>query len=324
MYCGFWALLTPFILWLAKRYRLERNSWLPRLLFHTFVASALAILQRAVYQLIVMLVRRTPDAPFDWDRFSRAVFGFFDYGLHIYFVILFISHALEYYKRYQEQQLLAEHLKSELASAELQTLKMQLHPHFLFNTLHSIAMLVRKNANSDAIRMITGLSKLLRYTLKTFVTQDVPVRQELELMKLYLDIQQTRFKKRLQVKLDIARDVGNARLPIFILQPLLENAILHGIAPKAEGGQIEIRVERKNAKLCIQISDDGTGLKDDWQRLKRNGIGLRNTEARLKKFYGEGYSFEAINRNDGGTTVNMKIPFNEVDILELDDRDHRD
>jgi LytS/YehU family sensor histidine kinase len=199
-------------------------------------------------------------------------------------------------------------LETQLAQAQLQTLKMQLHPHFLFNTLNAIAGLVRDSRNKAAVNMLAGLSDLLRYTLENAGKQEVPLKEELEFLELYLDIQQMRFSDRLRVELQIEPETLGALVPNLILQPLVENAIRHGVSRRAASGTIGVSAKRDDALLCIRIYDDGPGLKRD----KGRGVecvGLSNTRARLRQLYSEDQRFSLTEREGGGVEATLIIPF---------------
>jgi len=203
----------------------------------------------------------------------------------------------------------AAELEKGLAQAKLQALQMQLNPHFLFNTLHSISSLMHKDIEA-ADKMITRLSDLLRAALEGAGTQEVSLRQELKLLELYLAIEKIRFGNRLTVKLDVAADVLEAQVPNLILQPLVENAIRHGIEPRARPGRIELQAHRQNGVLAVVLSDDGTGLGQNGAI--REGIGLSNTRARLRELYGSAHRFELASGPQGGVRVELNIPYHDV------------
>ncbi|MEA2446287.1 MAG: two-component system, LytTR family, sensor kinase, partial [Thermoleophilales bacterium] len=213
------------------------------------------------------------------------------------------------YFRYREREFRASQLESQLAQAQLQTLKMQRQPHFLFNTLHGIAGLVRDNRNKAAVNMLAGLSDLLRYTLENAGKQEVPLKEELEFLELYLDIQQMRFSDRLRVEMQIEPETLDALVPNLILQPLVENAIRHGTSRRAASGTVGVMARRDNGLLRIQIYDDGPGLKRDDGVKPVEGVGLSNTRARLVQLYGERQKFALSERESGGVEATLVIPF---------------
>lgn len=187
---------------------------------------------------------------------------------------------------------------------------MQLQPHFLFNTLHSVSALIHKDPVS-ADRMIARLGDFLRLTLENAGTQEVSLQEELEFLKCYLEIERVRFRERLTVQMNIEPQTLNARLPNLILQPIVENAIKHGIAPRTKPGRIEIEARRFNGILHVQITDNGPGLPANGGsgRIVKGGVGLANTEARLQQLYGSDHRLDLANTSKGGLTVILEIPF---------------
>jgi two-component sensor histidine kinase len=203
-----------------------------------------------------------------------------------------------------------EALVDRLEQARLQALRLQLQPHFLFNALNTITALVHRDPRS-AERMVTGLSELLRASLGPGGDQEVRLDRELELVRHYLDIQQVRFADRLMVALAVDADTHEAMVPSLMLQPLVENAILHGIASRAAGGTVAIAAKRRNGMLLIDVTDDGIGASESYGEA-REGVGLGNTRARLRSLYGERHRFEAGPRPGGGYHVVIEIPYHTV------------
>jgi LytS/YehU family sensor histidine kinase len=228
------------------------------------------------------------------------------FNLLIYWVILAVSQAFDYYRKYRERELRAAELERSLVQAKLQALQMQLNPHFLFNTLHSISSLMHQDIEA-ADKMIVRLSELLRAALDHANTQQVALRKELELLKLYLAIEQIRFGGRLTVALEIPEETLEAQVPNLILQPLVENAIRHGIEPRKRPGVIQLRARRQNGELALEVSDNGTGLREG--KPLREGVGLSNTRARLRELYGPAHHFEIRSEPDSGVRVALTIPF---------------
>lgn len=299
-----WFLLTPVIVALAARFPIARKRWLPRVGLHLFFAVLLSIVQFTLYNLAALFVQ---SSPISFARVAQLVIGNFDYGILIYFVILFVQHAWRYYERMQAEQVRAAQLQAELATAQLHALKMQLHPHFLFNTLNAISVLVHENPRV-ASRMVELLSDLLRYTLKSASTQEVTLQQELEFLRLYLEIEQTRFGDRLTVQLNAAPETLNARVPNLILQPLVENAIHHGVAKRRGEGLLEINAVRENGALRLSVRDNGYGVEPKDERNGR-GLGLANTRARLQTLYGAQSELRLEQIAEGGTRAVIVLPF---------------
>ena len=307
-----WAPLTPAIVWLARRYPLVDNGWKRNLLVHLPAVLAMSVLHSAAATVITLTID-----PFDgmgespktfWPRFLSRLLGSFGSDLLVYGAVIGICYALDYYRKYRERELLATRLEAQLAQAELDSLRMQLHPHFLFNTLNSIVGLVRDNKNQAAVNMLVGLSDLLRHTLDSSSRQEVELREELNFIKLYLSIQEIRFSDRLRVELDIDPATTKALVPNLILQPLAENALRHGIARSAASGVIGINSVVANGQLRLTVYDNGAGLPDDWQLKGSAGIGLANTAARLQQLYDDNHQFDIRNRNEGGVEVMIMMP----------------
>jgi len=304
--CG-WAMLTPPVFWLARRYPLERGKILRSLLVHLVAGTIYSLLSLVIYLFVYLLVNETV-----WDvtflRFQFLFVSEFHTCLLIYLIIVGLTHAYEYYSRYRERELAASHLQTRLAQAELDILKMQLHPHFLFNTLNTISVLMNKDVKA-ADRMLGNLSDLLRAALKNAHTNEVPLRQELEFLNCYLEIEQTRFSDRLKVSRSIDPLALDASVPSLILQPLVENAIRHGIAPRVDTGHVEILARRINGSVELRIRDDGPGLEEGFQSDFDQHIGLSNTRARLAQLYGSDHRFDLSNSPEGGAVATIFIPF---------------
>jgi LytS/YehU family sensor histidine kinase len=294
--------------WLAKRFRLARGDWALKLGLHVLIAIGLAFIDRAVFEFIWMNATATPERPFSLKTFYQVLLRYFDYGFYIYFIILLLNHALEYYRRFQDEQLSASQLKAELAQAQLQALKMQLHPHFLFNTLNAIAVLIEEDPKA-ARAMLGQLSDLLRLTLENVETQEVPLRQELEFLDQYLRIQQTRFGERLAIRKAIDPATIEASVPYLILQPLVENAIRHGIAPRDAAGTVRIGASRSGDRLRLIVEDDGLGLAKDGRSQEGTGIGLGGTRARLQQLYAGRATFDLQPRVPTGAIATLDLPF---------------
>ena len=312
IYAYQWAALTPFILWLSRRAPIERSKWVRSLSVHIGASILMGFTTRVLHDLMFFFLLADSSRHFSFGRLLMNVYFMTDYGVMIYWLILLVSHAIDYQKRYREGQVRATKLEAQLAQAQLQALKMQLQPHFLFNTLHSISALVHKNADA-ADRMIARLGDFLRLTLENGGTQEVSLGQELEFLKCYLEIERIRFQDRLTVQMDIEPQTLDARLPNLILQPIVENAIRHGIAPRTSAGRIEIEARRLNGTLRVQVTDNGPGIPEDLSSgaIVKEGVGLSNTEARLKQLYGADHRLDLSNTPKGGLTVLLEIPFRE-------------
>jgi len=298
------ALLSVPVIRLAQYFRFEVGMWKRSLCVHA-VGS---ILFSFAYMVLRACVGQWQSQASFNEVFRHLLVKTWHFNLLIYWVIVAVSNAFDYYRKYRERELRASELEKGLAQAKLQALQMQLNPHFLFNTLHSISSLMHKDIEA-ADRMITRLSDLLRAALDSARTQEVTLQQELELLELYLAIEKTRFGSRLTVKTNIAPETLGAQVPSLILQPLVENAIRHGIEPRARPGCIELRSQRVDGALLLAVSDDGAGL--DGRGEIKEGVGLSNTRARLRELYGADHHFQLSRRASGGVRVELRIPFRE-------------
>ncbi|HXU35115.1 MAG TPA: histidine kinase [Blastocatellia bacterium] len=313
IYAYIWACLTPLILWLARRFRIDRGRWLRGLLVHLAASLVIGVATRVLHDLMLFFFLAESGWNFSFVKLLMNVYFMTDYGAMVYWLILLISYSFDYHRRVREGEVRATRLKAQLAQAQLDALKMQLQPHFLFNTLHSISALVHKNANA-ADKMIARLGDFLRQTLENAGTQEVSLQQELEFLKCYLDIERIRFEDRLTVQMDIEPGTLDARLPNLILQPIVENAIRHGISQQTCPGRIDIEARRLNGTLQIQVTDNGPGLisNSNSGTIVKEGVGLANTQARLKQLYGEDHRLDLSNTVRGGLTVLLEIPFREL------------
>jgi sensor histidine kinase YesM len=222
-------------------------------------------------------------------------------NIMVYWGIVAVSQAINYFRKYQEREL-------RLSQAELQALRTQLHPHFLFNTLNAIAELVHSDPEA-ADRSIVRLSELLRFSLASEKTQEVALKEEIEFLEQYVEIHKTLMRDRLHVRLNIDPETLDAAVPNMILQPLVENAIKHGISPRREGGNIEVHARRLDDKLYVEITDDGLGMSEDGEQ---GGVGLINTRERLKHLYNDTHTFNVSSFPGRGVTIRISVPFKEA------------
>ena len=303
-----WALATPGILWLGRRFPLPARRWPLHAAVHlTACLSFVFLLDLGAVWYWPHLVPLQPGAKPLLARAARLfVVWIFSDGL-LYWTILAVSSAADHYRRFRERELTASQLETQLARADLQGLKMQLHPHFLFNALHTIGSLVRTGDRDNAVKVTAGLGDLLRRMLDGAAQQEVPLKQELDFIRSYLDIEQIRFRDRLQVSFQVDPEVLDARVPHLILQPLVENAIRHGIAPHLFAGQVSVGARKVNGRLQLVVRDDGPGVGDG--DAARPGIGLSNSRARLARLYGEDFALEVSNLPQGGLQARIELPF---------------
>lgn len=313
--CYLLALSTPLVLWLARRFPLERQYWPRTVALHLSLSAALSILISSCDYLL-----------FTWyfkgayyiavSVAFRVVLYNLDRPMEIYWLILLMSQGYNLYHRYQREELRASQLQSLLAQTQLQALKMQLHPHFLFNTLHSISSLLNKDTEA-ARKMITRLGDFLRLTLENSGMQEVTLQQEIEFLNGYLEIERVRFQDRLTTHLEVEPQTLDAQVPNLILQPLVENAIRHGIAPRSTPGHIEISAMQVGDVLRLSVKDNGPGLSENHVPSNRYkpGLGILNTRARLEHLYGNAQRLDIANDPGGGLIVTIEIPATSLPTL---------
>ncbi|HEX6048594.1 MAG TPA: histidine kinase [Gemmatimonadaceae bacterium] len=315
-----WALVTPIIFHAAERFPFRRGATGRAIAVHLVIA----ILVGSAVELVWMwpslwlagvlepeqMARMRPSAA---EIFSGAILSRLLSGIFTYAAVLGIANAFGYYRRFREREVRAAQLEAQLALAQVQALKMQVHPHFLFNTLHAVTVLIREDP-AAATRVVTRLGDLLRLTLSRATTAQVSFRRELEILTLYLDIERTRFHDRLVVRYDVQPATLSALVPDLILQPLVENAIKHGVSPNAGTGCIDVHSRRDGEWLVLEIRDNGAGLAPGER--PRDGVGLTTTKARLERLYGARHELTLENHPEGGFVARIRVPFQ----LSADDR----
>ena len=311
------AAFTPAIMWLGRRWPLnDGNRWRPMALH--FAASVVFSLISAALEVPVLLALDM--LPASWGRmsFATAFWSLVPYDLHggilRYWAVIALQalFRLNQEARRREREALelkiqSSQLSEQLTSSQLSALKMQLHPHFLFNTLSAIMVLVRGQKGRQAEMMLSRLSDLLRHTLDNVETQEVPLWRELDFLRLYLSIEQVRFEDRLRVRIDAGPEVSDALVPHLALQPIVENAVLHGLGQSEEPVLIHVSASRVNGQLQLMVADDGPGFATPVSEEK--GIGLANTRNRLERLYGAEATFSAENRSPQGVQVKMCLPY---------------
>lgn len=309
-----WGILGLFIGQMSRKFPLENDVRRRNLAIHILIS------------LLLSLVHLTAVAFFRWTFFqhSNQILPFkttwfftatssFHLNLLIYWAVLGVNFAFNYYRKYNERELTSARLEKQLKQAQLDALQMQMQPHFLFNALHSISTLARKNDNQKVVKMIAGLGGLLRHSLTKNALQEIPLYKEIEFSKKYLAIEQMRFQDRLHIYFSISPETVNARVPNLILQPLIENALRHGVSPTSKSSVIEISSVREDGNLLLSVRDDGIGLSKNWETKNERGVGIINIEARLESLYGASQSLELSNLEEKGMCATIKIPFRTVD-----------
>jgi two-component system LytT family sensor kinase len=311
------ALLMPVVVWAARRFPFDTGNRLRALAVH-----AVGALTFSAYCFVTMLGMRFilwdnggKWASATWpEYFQRHMLEQLDWSLMVYAVIVGMAHAVAYYHESQQRKVRAAQLETQVVEARLRTLQAELHPHFLFNTLHAISTLVHRDPEL-ADRMISRLSDLLRITFDRSGEAKVSLKDEIDFLQKYLDIEQTRFQDRLRVSVQIEPDALDGEVPRMILQPIVENAIKHGIAGRHGGDHVHISAGLSRGsdgelrdRLWMQVRDNGGGLQVRTLRALRTGVGLANTRDRLDCLYGRLYRLEFSDR-DGGLSVLIEIPF---------------
>lgn len=313
-----WALLTPVILLFGRQFLLGRRHWLGPIALHLLLSAAFSAFGLCLEGVLYSRLHLFPSLVGGWREMSAELFvrGFHG-GILNYWIVLGVQWGALYYRGFQERsqevlkvELRASELQSQLVSAQLTALRMQLQPHFLFNTLNAIMVLVRQQKARDAERMLGYLGDLLRGVLEDVDAQEVSLRRELEYLQLYLAIEQVRFPDRLRVEIAADPATQAASVPQFILQPIVENAIRHGIGRSLSAGHILISAAKTNDTVELRVQDDGPGFTPG-DPSEEQGIGLANTRARLQQLYGEEARLEIGNRAHGGGVVTVTVPFRD-------------
>jgi len=294
-----WVLLTLAIIRIDRLVPLDGTGWRGALAVHLCASVLMSVLQPlAMVALMRALGWGTNPKPF-WEVGKASIVGSFHVNMTFYWGVMGVRYILGNYLR-------ASQLEAQLAQSQLQALKMQLHPHFLFNTLHTISVLMAEDPKS-ANRTLVRLSDLLRMTLDDVGAQVVPLKREMDFLEGYLEIERTRFHDRLDVRVAIEPGAWDARVPTFLLQPLVENAIRHGISPHARPGRVEISARRDGDDLALEVRDNGGGL--NGSGASPRGVGITTTRARLERLYGEAHRFEIGDAPGGGVVARVVLPF---------------
>lgn len=309
IYPYLWAFGTVLVLWLADRFPVEGRLWRRNLPLHLLFATAFVIVISGFFQIIHFNLMSAPGRHYDPAQTLRWIIYNSSENYGIYGLLVLLNQVFRYYRRYREGELRSSRLQTQLTQAQLEALKMQLQPHFLFNTLHSISALLHRDPDA-ADRMIARLGDFLRLTLENSGEQEVSLQKELEFLTCYLEIERVRFQDRLTTSVEVEPAALDVPVPNLILQPIVENALRHGIAQTRGPGRVEISAKRENSALRIRVRDNGPGLAaitrpDDGLK---EGLGLSNTRARLEQLYGAAHRFELENAPGGGLLVTLEIP----------------
>lgn len=293
-----WAALTSVVLFLARRFRFQRGRLPQAIIIHTFASILLSFAHVSLAQVLGVQQPVFSHLPFVLARFLRDLYS----DLWMYWTIVAIWNVFAFQKESRERATNELQLQMQLARAQLETLRIQLQPHFLFNTLNSISALIREDG-AAAEDMISDLSYMLRVCLRRSGENEILLSEELEFLNAYLRIQMRRFEDKLRVSVQAAPGAARAYVPSLLLQPLVENAVHHGISPKIGNGNITVTAAQINDRLVLTVADDGVGLGSGYEE----GIGLSNTRERLRYLYGAQHNFNVADNN--GVTVTIEIPF---------------
>jgi two-component system, LytTR family, sensor kinase len=307
-----WVLATPLVLRLARQYPPLRlrpiSTWLIHFAAWAIIGPVSAAWEAWLVVALNPMLKSPPPGPFR-TLWLQTLYDELLLYLSVYAAILALSYILESKERLIRQQIETARLNEQFSKAQLDALRRQIEPHFLFNALHAIAGLVREKRNDAAVTMIAGLSEFLRKVVDTSDRHEVPLGEEVQFLQKYLEIQKVRFAERLQLSVDIPEELFAARVPSLILQPIVENSIKHGIAKEARGGLIRVTACRSDGWLTLRVYNDGPGLPEDLQNTQ-SGIGIANLRSRLRAMFGD--AFEVSLRNHAaGVEVVVSVPYRE-------------
>jgi two-component system LytT family sensor kinase len=302
--------LAPFIVWLARAYPLGARRW------RNWGIHALACVSfPMIHYWLLSIVHRLwiPGARPVWDSFGILMTEYTHWDIIEYCAIVGIVHSWSFAREANERRLLSETLRADLSQAQLAALRAQLHPHFLFNALNSVTMLVRRGDTDAATAALTRLSSLLRKVLRPANASEIALREEADFLREYLDIESVRFGKRLDACVEVPWDLEDALVPHMILQPLVENAMRHGVSRRSAPTKVAMRARCSDGMLELEVSDTGLGLGDAWQFETHAGVGLRNTKERLRALYGESAQLHVAHSGaESGVTVRVLLPLHRV------------
>lgn len=335
LFWALWVVFTPLVVWCSFRFPLERTRLAQNLSSH--VAASVLIVLSSQFVFRTFDLRPPPPSRSDSSREEReeepdrrdrkqVPNGFLGLraGLDIlvYWSLVSACQAIVHFRKSEQRERRAAELQARLTRSQLQSLRMQINPHFLFNTLNAISTLVHLNPKA-ADEMITDLSELLRKSLDSADEQEIPLGRELDFIRRYAGIEQRRFGDRLRVVENVPRDLESALVPALILQPLVENAIRHGIEPRKDAGVVTITATHAADGLHLTVADNGRGTNPEALKPRkgsRQGIGLANTQARLKELYGQNHSFLFGPGPNGGCEVHIRLPYH-LDRVETEPKE---
>jgi two-component sensor histidine kinase len=306
----FWALLTPAVFALQRRLPIARETWWWAIPLH-LAFGVLAMVLIYLTRLFVAFAYYDESLAGFWSRVTSEFYGRNLVDVAIYWTVFGAGYTVAVSERFRATEVRAARLEKDLAQAETKALKAQLHPHFLFNTLNTVSSLVREGQSREAVSLVARLASLLRLALETTGQQEVPLRQELDFLRRYLEIQQLRFPDRLRTEFRADPEILEARVPHLVLQPLVENAVVHGFSRRVDVGHVVVEAERVGDRLRLRVLDDGPGFARAAPS-SGTGIGLANTRERLARLYLGDASLSWRDRPEGGAEVLVDLPFRTV------------
>ncbi len=303
-----YALLTPAVFWMGQRFPLERGKFLWRIPLHSLAALLLCLCWASGGVVLRWSLGEQPNPPslhglVNWFLISLP------FGVAVYFAVLAVQHATAWFVKARERETQAARLSAQLAEARLGALRMQLQPHFLFNSLNAITVIVRDRDNATAVRMLEQLGEMLRRVMRADRPQEVPLVEELEFVRQYLGIEEMRFSDRLRPVFQVEEGIQSAMVPEFVLQPLVENAVRHGLAKRSSATLLRIEARREGDELVISVTDDGPGPEEG--NATSGGVGLGTTRERLATLYGDKGRLELVRTAEGGAASVVRIPYHE-------------
>ena len=305
----FWGCWLPLIFFLSQKIPIHKNNTYKGLLLHIPVSIFIVCIHILVYAAIIKF---SPIPSFNNQPLDKLFFGFlfsqFEWYFMTYWALILGSYAFNFYYKFQHSDTKSAQLETLLTKAKLNALKIQLKPHFLFNTLNTISSLVRQEENDKSILMLSELGDLLRLVIDNNEQQFVPLSNEIRLIKKYIALEELRFKSKLRVTIDVDERIDDAMVPSFILQPLIENSIYHGLSQKIDAKWLTIEIKKDNDTLNFMIYNDGFPLPEDFHITKTKGIGIANSIERLSQLYKDDYYLEIFNFKKGVMTE-LSIPF---------------
>jgi hypothetical protein len=305
-----YALLTPVVFLIARRFPLTRERLAARVAINLLASVLLCVAWAGAGSTLQWALFPGATPPTSRDLLSWF-FTSLPFGVAVYFAVLGVEHAARFFIEARARETQAARLSAQLAEARLGALRMQLQPHFLFNSLNAIAVVVRDRETTKATRMLEQLGEMLRRVIRTDRPPEVPLAEELDFLRQYLAIEEVRFSDRLRPVFEVDPSLLRAAVPEFLLQPLVENALRHGLAKRVSATLLKIEARRERDELVLTVTDDGPGLEGDAQEA-REGVGLANTRERLATLYGDRARLVLAPTPQGGATAIVRLPYREV------------